>query len=62
MCLFVYKSYNSKTICVILLKLIPYIRYEILHFILFYLFSFIPYRKLFSLSHLVGVQRNPALP
>ncbi len=42
------------------MKLIPYICYEILHFTLF--FSPHPHRKLFSLSHLVRVQCNPALP
>jgi hypothetical protein len=34
--------YNSKTICMILLKLIPYICYEILHFTQFLFFSLIP--------------------
>ena len=46
----------------ILLKLIPYIRHEILHFPLFFIFFPRPLRQLLSLSNLVRVQCDPALP
>ena len=39
--LFFYYCYNSKTICMILLILLPHIRYEILHFTLFFIFIFL---------------------
>ena len=58
---FFYYFFNSKTICRILLKLIPYICYEILHFTHFFIYFSSSQRQLLSLSNLVRVQRDPAL-